>query len=74
VQEMQKLGLTTLGFDDKHYFHDVINEAIPEMMGFTDAQIQQTHQFVRFFKCRGAMEGGEPGCEDDKWNLTICSK
>jgi hypothetical protein len=74
LQGMQKLGLTTLGFDVKYYNHDVIHEAIPEMMGLTDAQIQQTPRFVRFFKCQGAIEKGEPGCDNDKWNLTICPK
>ena len=71
LQQMQELGLTTLGYDGQ-YYKNVIKEAIPEMMGLTDDQIHEIPRFLRYFKCEGALESGEPGCNDDKWNITIC--
>ncbi|CAB9509111.1 expressed unknown protein [Seminavis robusta] len=71
LQGMQALGMTTLAYDDE-YFNEVVKPAVPEMMGLSDAEIQQIPRLVRTFKCEGRLESGDPGCKDDKWNETVC--
>lgn len=71
IDEMQKLGMTTLGFDND-YMHNVIEAALPDMFGMTDQQIENLPPWVRYLKCGGGIEVGDPGCKDNKFNNTIC--
>lgn len=71
VEAMHKLGMTTLAFNTD-YMHSVILEAVPDMMGMTDDQIQLQPPLVQYFKCEGGIETGEPGCKIHKFNNTMC--
>jgi len=63
--------MAVLGMDGK-YKQDQIIAAFPDMFGMSDAQIAEVPPFVRYFKCNDAIEKGDPGCLDNKYNDTIC--
>ena len=71
IEEMLKLGMTTLAFNSD-YMHRVVLKAVPDMMGMTDQQIQRQPPLVQYLKCEGGIESGEPGCQTNKFNNTIC--
>ena len=73
IEAMHKLGMTTLAYNSG-YMHNVILEAAPDMMGMTDEQIRNQPPFVQYLKCDGAVESGEPGCKNNKFNNTICEQ
>jgi hypothetical protein len=50
-----------------------VKEGIPDSFGMTDAELQSMPPFVRSFKCEGALEKGEPGCDNAKWT-PMCPK
>ena len=45
---------------------------MPDMFGMTDAQIESLPTMTKYFMCNGNVEGGDPGCGDKKFNMTIC--
>ena len=71
VEEMHKLGMTTLAFNEA-YMKGVVVQAVPDMFGLTDEQIQQQPPLIQYFKCEGGIENGDPGCKTNKFNLTLC--
>ncbi|CAB9497924.1 expressed unknown protein [Seminavis robusta] len=73
LQTMQHLGMTALGFD-QDYENKVVKPAFPDMFGMTDAQISAVAPFAQYFRCGTDIEGGEPGCADNKWNVTMCEE
>jgi hypothetical protein len=73
IESMHDLGMTALAFDSD-YMHNVVLGSIPDMMGLSDQQIQKQPPFVQYLKCDGGIETGEPGCQANKWNNTICEQ
>ena len=49
-------------------------EAAPDMFGMSDAQIEKVPPYVQYLKCEEKVESGDPGCKDNKFNLTMCEK
>jgi hypothetical protein len=71
LQKMEKLGMMTFHLDE-----DVVTEmksAIPDTLGKSQTEIDQMPPFLRYMKCGGEIEAGEPGCGDHKFNLTACA-
>ena len=71
LQSLQALGMTVLGMDHDYEFNTMFG-AFPDMFGMSDDQIAAQPPYVQYFKCDGAIEKGEPGCVDHKFNLTYC--
>eukprot|EP00529_Nitzschia_sp_RCC80_P041568 CAMPEP_0113512950 /NCGR_PEP_ID=MMETSP0014_2-20120614/39601_1 /TAXON_ID=2857 /ORGANISM="Nitzschia sp." /LENGTH=776 /DNA_ID=CAMNT_0000409319 /DNA_START=26 /DNA_END=2352 /DNA_ORIENTATION=- /assembly_acc=CAM_ASM_000159 len=46
---------------------DAMKEAIPETQGLNAEQLRSLPEYVRNFKCAGAIEKGEPFCNDEKY-------
>jgi hypothetical protein len=71
MKELEEIGLTSLVFDDRE--EKAMNELIPDTMGLSDEEVAEMPDFVRSFKCGKQIEKGDPGCEEEKWNTTICN-
>jgi hypothetical protein len=67
---MQELGMTTLGLDSGMY--QQILEAVPDMFGKSEKEIDATPPYIQYLKCEGGIESGDPGCRDHKFNKTVC--
>lgn len=72
LEVMDKRGMTTLVYDKS--VMQALQEQIPDMFGMTEAQIQKQPPYIQYLKCEGKIESGEPGCEDNKYNDTICAR
>jgi hypothetical protein len=70
ARTMEENGLTSLYLDAGKQEQVIAN--VPDTFGRTEEQIAAMPDFVRHFKCEGKVEGGEPGCAGDKWNLSVC--
>ncbi|CAB9513084.1 expressed unknown protein [Seminavis robusta] len=71
LEQFQNLGLTLLKMDMR-YQKDKIMPVLPDMFGKTDAEIAALPPFIRYFKCQERVEAGDPGCDDNKFNMTLC--
>ena len=69
----QDMGMTTLTHDVE-LTNKIIKEVIPDTFGMNDAQIAATPPYLQYFKCGGKTEAGEPGCDVNKFNMTMCEK
>jgi hypothetical protein len=65
--------MTVLGLDS-NYANEKIVTGFPDMMGMTDSQIAALPRYVQYFKCEGKTESGDPGCDDNKFNETLCTE
>jgi len=72
AKEMQTLGMDTLTWNSA-YMKSKVMEAVPDMEGMSDQQIEQVPENLRYFKCGRMTENGEPGCADHRWNNTVCT-
>lgn len=50
---------------------DAMKDGIPETQGLSAEQLRSLPEYVRNFKCAGALETGEPFCADEKYT-NIC--
>jgi hypothetical protein len=50
---------------------EAMKDAIPETQGLSADQLKGLPEYVRNFKCGGALETGDPFCSDEKYS-TIC--
>lgn len=73
LQIMQDLGMNMLVMDDK-FQKEKMYPGFPDMFGMTDAQIADTPPFIQYFKCNNMIEAGDPGCADNKFNMTMCTE
>jgi hypothetical protein len=71
MQRLEDTGLTTFYLRDTA-MHDM-TEALPDMLGMNQQQIDAVPEFVRYFKCKNQLEKDEPGCSDNKYNDALCS-
>jgi hypothetical protein len=71
VASLENLHLGALVSDDPYI--DSATKAVPDTFGMTDEQIGQLPPFVKNLKCNNAIESGEPHCQDEKFNNTICT-
>jgi hypothetical protein len=70
---LDEVGMTTLGMDTK-FSTEMIVPAFPNMMGMTDDQIAALPAYVQYFRCENSVESGDPGCNDNKFNKTMCNE
>jgi hypothetical protein len=49
-----------------------IGKAIPDTFGLSKEEIAQMPPYIRQLKCQGVLENGEPGCNEKKWDMSIC--
>jgi hypothetical protein len=64
--------MTVLGFDEAHA--KKVLAAFPDMFGLTREQIAALPPYIQYFKCEGKIEAGEPGCDANKFNNTMCAQ
>lgn len=70
MAEMEGKGAAVLILD--YLKEKALIEAIPETFGMTSEQIDQLPLFVKNLKCNGRIEEGEPFCDADKFDNTMC--
>jgi hypothetical protein len=70
MQAAEDTGIPTFRLD--HEESRLMNGQIPNTMGLSDDEIAKMPKFVRNFRCTYQIENGDPGCNAEKWNLTIC--
>lgn len=73
VKNMHELGMTTLAYDN-NVMKEYVIPAIPDMVGLSESQIESLPSHLQYYKCDGALESGDPGCKEHKWNATYCNK
>ncbi|VEU44807.1 unnamed protein product [Pseudo-nitzschia multistriata] len=52
----------------------IMTEAVPETSGLTSAEIEELPELVRYFKCNGGIEKGDPFCGEKKYSEEVCPK
>jgi hypothetical protein len=65
LADLEQKGLTTLHMSGGEL--GVIEQAIPETLGMSSAQLLEMPPYVRNFKCEGKLEDGEPLCSKEKF-------
>ena len=73
MAEFQDLGMTTFSHDVE-LTNNIIKDVIPDTFGMNDAQIAAMPAYLQYFKCGGKAEAGDPGCNEYKFNNTMCDK
>ena len=69
LKVVESYGLTTIHIKDGAD-KDMMN-GVPDMFGLTQEQIDAIPEYIRYVKCDGVIEKGNPGCSQNKWN-PIC--
>jgi hypothetical protein len=64
--------MTVLGYDEAHA--KTVLATFPDMFGMTREQIATLPPYIQYFKCEGKTEAGEPGCDANKFNNTLCAQ
>ena len=49
-----------------------LEKGIPDMFGMSEDQMSKIAPFARDFKCKDALEKGDPTCDDKKYSDGIC--
>ena len=70
IQELEQLGMTMLGQNQTAIKH--LRDALPDMMGLNSTQISKLPKYLQYFKCQNAIEKGDPGCSQHKFNQSLC--
>jgi len=70
MAEMEGKGAAVLILD--YLKEKELIKSIPETFGMTSEQIDQLPLFVKNLKCNGRIEEGEPFCDADKFDNTMC--
>jgi hypothetical protein len=65
------VGMTVLAMDMRFHRRKMV-PGIPDTFGKTDAEIQVMPPYVQYFRCNEQIEAGDPGCNDYKYNKTLC--
>ena len=71
MEKLEDVGLTTFYFKEDAI--NVMEAALPDMLGMNQKQIDDVPDFVRYFKCKNKLEKQEPGCGANKYNEALCS-
>ncbi|KAI2500380.1 hypothetical protein MHU86_14123 [Fragilaria crotonensis] len=69
LKVVERYGLTT--FHIKEGSDELMMKSVPDMFGLSQEQIDATPEYIRYVKCNGVLEKGDPGCASNKWN-PIC--
>jgi hypothetical protein len=70
LRTLESMGMAAFYGNDESYA--AMRDAIPDMAGLSMDDIQQIPEYVRNFKCGGAIEKGEPFCDTEKYTKNIC--
>jgi hypothetical protein len=57
---------------DEAEFLNVLKKHVPDTFGKTQSEIDRMSRFTRSFVCQGQVEEGDPYCDDEKFDTTIC--
>jgi hypothetical protein len=72
LQKLESLGMSTFyGSDD---LYRIMREGIPDTSGMSNDELAALPEYVRNFKCGGAIENGDPFCAKEKWTKYICTR
>lgn len=71
LKVVERYGLTT--FHIKEGADQAIMNGVPDMFGMSQEQIDAIPEYIRYVKCDGVIEKGEPDCSKNKWT-PICPK
>lgn len=72
LKTVEKEGVTALYYNYKKW--EDLAEGIPDMFGMSSEDMAKVAPFARDFKCKEALEHGEPTCEANKYNDVICKE
>lgn len=68
LQKVEDFGITTF-----YLLEEAMNsmqDALPDMLGMNQEQIDAVPEYVRYFKCKEQLEKSEPGCDANKYTPT----
>jgi hypothetical protein len=57
---------------DEAEFQSVLKKHVPDTFGKTQSEIDHMSRFTRSFVCQGQVEEGDPYCDDEKFDTTVC--
>jgi hypothetical protein len=57
---------------DEAEFQNLLKTQVPDTFGKTQAEIDRMTRFTRSFVCQGQVEEGDPYCDDEKFDMTVC--
>ena len=70
VNEYEEHGLSIFNMDQQSF--KALVEGFPDMFGMSQERINSLPPYVRYFRCEGKVENGEPGCADAKYSKGVC--
>ncbi|KAI2500366.1 hypothetical protein MHU86_14109 [Fragilaria crotonensis] len=71
MRKLEDIGLTTFHLNERTDVY-AMRSAIPDMLGMNQQEIDQVPEYVRYFKCKGQIETGQPGCDEHKYSDGMC--
>jgi len=71
VESIGHTGMPTF-YQDSGAYKKLVKDNIPDTLGLSETEIQSMPEFVKTFKCGGALENGDPHCGDEKFNDEVC--
>jgi len=69
-KKAENQGISAIYFKDEKW--QEIQKGIPDMFGMSEEQMSKIAPFARDFKCKDALEKGDPTCDDKKYSDGIC--
>jgi hypothetical protein len=57
---------------DEAEFQNRLKKHVPDTFGKTQAEIDHMSRFTRSFVCQGQVEEGDPYCDDEKFDMSVC--
>lgn len=71
LQVMEDLGMTSFIMDEAVVKE--MRDAVPDTFGKTDEEIALMPPYIRHLRCIEKFEAGDPGCDEDKFNMSLCT-
>jgi hypothetical protein len=66
LQKVEDFGVTTFYLVEEAITS--MQDALPDMLGMNQEQIDAVPEFVRYFKCKDQLEKSDPGCDTFKYS------
>lgn len=71
LDDLEEIGLTTM-YTYEDSLQSVV-DAIPDSFGKSTEQLQEMAPYVKFLKCEGKIEKGDPYCGAKKFSSDVCA-
>ena len=70
VKSVEKQGISAMYINPDKWKE--IEQGIPDMFGMSEEEMAKVAPYARDFKCKDALEKGDPTCGENKYNDAVC--